>query len=165
MIKSSSWYGISVRVGAQVAVEHLKRKWEGLRVALQDFGKVGAAVAQGLVERGAHIMAISTSQGALYNPQGLSVEKLLMLSQQAGSGLVHLYKEAEPIPREELLTLPVDLLCPCATSESIHAGNAGQIQARIISSGANYPVTPEAEQILQNRGILCLILSQTLEGY
>lgn len=56
----------------------------------------------------------------------------------------------------ELLTLPVDLLCPCATSESIHAGNATQVQTRIISAGANYPVTLEAEQMLLRQGTLCL---------
>ncbi|HWP47156.1 MAG TPA: Glu/Leu/Phe/Val dehydrogenase dimerization domain-containing protein [Candidatus Limnocylindrales bacterium] len=148
--------GLTVITGAQVAVQHRKLKLAGLRVALQGFGKVGAAVAQGLVEREARMVAISTSQGALYHPQGLPVKELLRLSQQVGSELVHVYKEAELIPKEDLLTLPVDLLCPCATSESIHTGNAKQVQAGIISPGANYPVTLEAEQILQNRGILCL---------
>jgi glutamate dehydrogenase (NAD(P)+) len=154
--QSGFYTSLTVVVGAQVAACHLGRELAGLRTAVQGFGKVGAAVAQDLAERGAQIVAVSTSKGALYHPRGLPVKALVVLARQAGSGFVHQYKEAERIDKEDLLTLPVDLLCPCATSESIHAGNAAQVQARIISAGANCPVTPEAEQILLSRGTLYL---------
>lgn len=154
--QSSFYTALTVVVGAQVAARYLGCDLAGLRVAIQGFGKVGIAVAQGLAEKGAQIVAVSTSQGALYHPSGLPIEMLVAMSRQAGSGFVHLYREAERMDKEELLTLPVDLLCPCATSESIHVSNAAQVQARIISAGANYPVTPEAEQMLLRRGTLCL---------
>jgi len=154
--RSGFYTSLTVVVGAQVAARHLGRELAGLRAAVQGFGKVGAAVAQDLAERGAQIVAVSTSQGALYHPRGLPVEALVTLARQAGSGFVHQYKEAERMDREELLTLPVDLLCPCAMGGSIHAGNAAQVQARIISAGANCPVTPEAEQTLLRQEALFL---------
>ncbi len=154
--QSGFYTGLTVVAGAEVAARHLGYELAGLRVAIQGFGKVGAAVAQDLAERGARIVAVSTSHGALYHPHSLPVEELIALCRQAGSGFIKLYKEAEQIDREELLTLPVDLLCLCATSRSIHTGNAARVQARIISSGANYPVTPEAERMLLHQGTLCL---------
>ena len=154
--QSSFYTALTVVVGAQVAARHMGCDLARLRVGVQGFGKVGSAVTQKLAEVGARIVAVSTSRGALYHPRGLPVKELVALSRQVGSSFVHSYREAEQIAKEELLALPLDLLCLCATSESIHAGNATKVQARIISAGANYPVTTEAEEILLRQGTLCL---------
>jgi glutamate dehydrogenase/leucine dehydrogenase len=61
---------------------------------------------------------------------------------------------AESLPREALLELPVDLLCPCARGGSINAGNAARITARYVCAGANNPLTPDAEQMLWARGVI-----------
>ncbi len=154
--QSGFYTSLTVVAGARAAARHLGQELAGLRAAVHGFGKVGVSVAQGLAEHGATIVAVSTSQGALYQPHGLPVETLAALARRAGSGFVLEYKEAERQDKEELLTLPVDVLCPCALSDSLHAGNAAQVQARIVSPGANCAVTLEAERCLVERGTLCL---------
>jgi glutamate dehydrogenase (NAD(P)+) len=101
-------------------------------------------------------VAISTLKGAIFNPQGLDVTKLEHLAAKEGSRVVKLYPEVERIDRAAMLELPVDLLCPCARHNSLHAGNAARVKARIICPGANNPVTREAEEILSKRGVLCM---------
>ena len=117
---------------------------------------MGCALAGLLAEANARVVAISTSRGAILNPQGLDVKRLGRLAAESGSRVVDLYADAERIDRAALLELPVDVLCPCARHNSLHVGNASRVSARILCPGANNPVSPEAEQILFERGVLCL---------
>ncbi len=98
---------------------------------------------------------ISTSRGALYNPEGLNVDRLVRLTEEAGSRVVEFYHDAEFVDREKLLELPVDILCPCARWNSLNMSNAPRIPAQVISPGANNPITPDAEHALFERGVLC----------
>jgi len=63
------------------------------------------------------------------------------------------YNKGEPISNEELLELKVDILLPCAMENVIHKGNADKIKARLISEGANGPITHDAHEILSKKGI------------
>jgi glutamate dehydrogenase (NAD(P)+) len=112
---------------------------------------VGSALARLLVERGATVVAVSTSRGAIHDEGGLDVERLANRALEVGSRFV----EDEPgaIDRAALLELDVDLLCPCARFRSIHAGNVDRVAARAICAGANNPVSPEAEHVLLERGV------------
>jgi glutamate dehydrogenase (NAD(P)+) len=133
---------------------HLDMKLSESSVAIEGFGKVGAPLAALMAETGARVVAISTSRGALYSPQGLDTQRLIELAQRIGSRVVDDYEEAERIDGAALLELPVDLLCPCALGHSLHEGNARQVVARIICPGANNPITAEAESVLFERGVL-----------
>lgn len=117
---------------------------------------MGAPLASLLAQAGARIVAISTTEGAIYNPHGLDVGRLRELATNAGKAVVDRYPDAERIDRAALLELQVDILCPCARHNSIHEGNAPRLTARLVCPGANNPVTPGAERILFERGILCL---------
>lgn len=154
--QSGSFTSLTVVAAARVGLQHRGIQMAGSKAAIEGFGKVGSATAQRLTERGVKIVAISTSQGALFNPAGLPLEPLLSLQQKYGSAFVDHYSEADLISKEELLTLQVDLLCPCGVGQSIHKRNAAEIRARVISAGANCPVTPEAEEILYRQEILFL---------
>ncbi|MBZ0156692.1 MAG: hypothetical protein K8I29_10860 [Alphaproteobacteria bacterium] len=125
-------------------------------VAIEGFGKVGSELALMLERAGATIIAVSTADGALYHPAGLDVSRLHILRREHGSELVFHYPDAQRIGQHELLHLPVEILVPCARTWSIHAGNAGSIEARMIVPAANAPLTPEAERTLLRRGVLCL---------
>ncbi|MCC6346901.1 MAG: Glu/Leu/Phe/Val dehydrogenase [Nitrospirales bacterium] len=124
--------------------------------AIEGFGKVGAELALMLAHAGAKLIAVSTADGALYNPGGLDVKLLCVLRRAYGSELVLHYPDAQRIGQRELLSLPVEILVPCARTWSVDAENAGSVAARMIVPAANAPFTPEAEKILLRRGVLCL---------
>lgn len=155
--RKSGWYtSLTVVAAARAASMEQGRPLERATVAIEGFGDVGAAVAQGLDAIGSRIVAVSTRRGALHAPGGLDVAALLRASREHGSRMVERYGDAERIEREALLELDVDLLVPCARHHSIHEGNAGRIRARAVSCGANVPATDEAEKLLAGRGILCV---------
>lgn len=156
-VERSGYYtALTVFIGLKQAAKHLGLKISRCRVAIEGFGKVGSALGRMLYDAGASVVAISTSRGAIYNPEGLDMPELIRLASESGSRVVDVYSRAERIDLTSLLELPVDILCPCAWINSIHAGNAGRISARIIASGANNPVTPEAEHILFEAGTVSM---------
>lgn len=153
---TGDYTALTVLIGVEEAVRHLGLDLTTCRVVIEGFGKVGSALARLIADAGAKVVAISTARGALHSPDGLNVGRLLDLSQRWGSRVVEHYADAQRITRESLLELPTDILCPCARHESIHEGNAAQIQARVVVPGANNPITAGAEQTLFERGVLCL---------
>jgi glutamate dehydrogenase/leucine dehydrogenase len=147
---------LTVLTGIQRAARHRGLGLEGCTAAVQGWGKVGSALGSLLAQSGIPVVAISTSRGAIHNGQGLDVGELLRLAREHGSRVVEVYRHAERIDLESLLRLDVDVLCPCAISDAIHGGNAPAVQARMVVSGANNAVTPEADRVLFERGVLCL---------
>jgi glutamate dehydrogenase (NAD(P)+) len=155
--ENSGWYtGQTVVASAKVAAEHLSLDLAKATIAIEGFGQVGSAVAEGFRRLGSRIVAISTIRGALYSSKGLDAAKLVECYRQHGSEMVDFFEGPEKIQREALLELDVDVLIPCARHHSIHTGNASKIKARLISCGANVPATKEAEKLLWQRGILCI---------
>jgi glutamate dehydrogenase (NAD(P)+) len=130
------------------------RRLEGLRVAVQGFGNVGSFLAKFLAEDGAKVIAISDSRTALYNPNGIDVPAAFAHKHETGSleGL----RGAEAITNEELILLECDVLAPCALEQVITAENADRVKASIICEGANGPVTPAGDEILEEKGVLLL---------
>lgn len=123
-------------------------------IAIEGFGKVGSWVARHLSETGCKVIAVSTSSGAVYDPEGLNIVELLRLKETFGSDCVLKYKGGKRIGIEDLLTLEMDFLIPCAGSWSINLSNVEKIQAKIILCGANNPVTDMAKQVLIDKGVL-----------
>ncbi|HEX3816333.1 MAG TPA: Glu/Leu/Phe/Val dehydrogenase [Mycobacteriales bacterium] len=122
-------------------------------VAVQGFGKVGGLAAQFLHDAGCKVVAVSDVDGAVYDPGGLDPIALLR-HLQGGAGSVVGYPGTDTITNEELLALDVDVLVPAALEGVVHDGNADQVKARIIVEGANGPTTPDADAILEDRGVL-----------
>jgi glutamate dehydrogenase (NAD(P)+) len=138
----------------QEAVRKLERRMDGLRVAVQGFGNVGSFLAKFLAEQGATVIAVSDSRGGISNEDGLDMAAVLAHKQETGAleGL----RGSESITNEELLLLECDVLAPCALEQVITSANADQVKAKIIAEGANGPVTPAADEILDDRGVLIL---------
>lgn len=154
--ESGYYTALTVLEGAGRAAQHLGFSLPQASVAIEGFGNVGSSVAMLFSRGGSKVVAISTHEGALYASEGLPVEELVERYRQVGSAVVQDSPWGERIQRNELLTLDVDVLSPCARHHSISAQNAGQVNAQVISAGANIPTTAEAEEILFQRGILCL---------
>ncbi len=125
---------------------------EGATVAVQGFGNVGSVAAKLLDDAGAKVVAVSDSNGAIYDENGLGdIDVLLAMKHERG-----FVPDAHPgrhITNEEMLELPVDILVPAALEGQIHAGNAGRIRAKMIVEGANGPTTPDADAVLAANGV------------
>ena len=145
--------GYGVVVAAQAACGFAGMELKGVTVAIEGFGKVGGGVARYMAEAGAKVVAISTISGAIYNQGGLDTKKLLSVRKQSGDRTVEEYEDARRIDKEEIYFLPADVLIPGARPYVIHKNNAIRIQAKVISSIANIPITDEAEEMLFQRGI------------
>lgn len=135
-----------------------KRGWHPreLTVAVQGFGNVGSVAARLLTEEGYRVIAISDRNGGIYNPKGLDITRLLLEYQEKAGGTVSDYREGDRLTQRELLTLNCDVLIPAALGGQITAANASAVRARMIAEGANAPITPEADEILQEKKILVL---------
>jgi glutamate dehydrogenase (NAD(P)+) len=138
----------------QEAVRKRELRMESLRVVVQGFGNVGSFLAKFLAEQGATVIAVSDSRGGIYTEAGLDMAAVLAHKQETGAldGL----RGSESITNEELLLLECDVLAPCALEQVITSANADQVKAKIIAEGANGPVTPAADEILDDRGVLIL---------
>ena len=144
--------------GALYVVRGAARKTQlslrGARVAVQGFGNVGSYLAKFLMEDGANVVAISDSRGGVHNKDGIDVNAAFEHKRQTGSlgGLAG----TEPISNDDLLLLDLDVLAPCALEQVINRSNADRIKAKLVVEGANGPVTPAADDILDQRGIIVL---------
>jgi glutamate dehydrogenase (NAD(P)+) len=130
------------------------RSVAGMRVAVQGFGQVGSYLALFLHQEGATVTAVSDSTTALYNAKGIDVPAAFAHKREFRTlaGL----RDAEAITNEELMLLDVDVLAPCALEQVITGENADRVRASIVCEGANAPVTPAADAILEDKGVLIL---------
>jgi glutamate dehydrogenase (NAD(P)+) len=124
------------------------------RVAIQGFGNVGSVTARLLWREGATVVAVTDARGGVLNDRGLDIRALSAHVSQAGT--VAGFADGEPISNVELLELSCDVLVPAALGGQITERNADRIRARIIAEGANGPTSPEADEILDDRGILVI---------
>jgi len=136
------------------AVRKLQMSLEGTSVAVQGFGNVGSFLAKFLAEDGAKVIAVSDSTSGLHNPNGIDVQAALAHKRE--TGLLAGFRGAEAISNDELLLLECDVLAPCALEQVITSENADKVKAKIIVEGANGPVTPAADEILEDKGVLVL---------
>ncbi len=123
------------------------------KIAIQGFGNAGMfafEIATGI--HGAKVVAISDSSGGIYDPDGLDYNKLVEAKKAAGT--VQGYGKGKKVTNAELLELDVDVLIPAAIENQITAANAVKIKAKIVLELANGPVTPEADRVLFERGVL-----------
>ena len=136
------------------ALKKLGRTFEGLTCAVQGFGNVGSYLAVFLHEQGAKVVAISDSTVAVHNPTGIDIPAAFAWKREHGTlrGL----PSAQEISDGELLELDCDLLAPCALEQVITRENADRIKATLIAEGANGPITPEADAILEEKGVIVL---------
>jgi glutamate dehydrogenase (NAD(P)+) len=130
------------------------RRMSDYSVAIQGFGNVGANLARMLHLEGAKVVAVSDSQGGAYNPNGLDV--LAALAHKQERGTVADLANADAVTNEELVELPCDILAPCALEQVVTEENADRVKATIVCEGANGPVTPAADAILEDKGVLVL---------
>ncbi|MFL5962048.1 MAG: Glu/Leu/Phe/Val family dehydrogenase [Gaiellaceae bacterium] len=138
----------------QSALGKKGQSMQGLRVAVQGFGNVGAYFAKFIAEQGATVVAISDSGGGVYNPNGVDVAAAFAHKRSGGS--LSELKGGEHITNDELIALDCDVFAPCALEQVVTKANADQVKAKVIVEGANGPLTPTADEILEGNGVMIL---------
>lgn len=126
----------------------------GSSFVVQGFGNVGSFFCRLAHEVGAKITTVSDVRGGIHNSGGLDIPKLV--EHVAKTGSVVEFPGSEPISNADLLTTPCDVLVPAALGHVLTADNAKQVSAKYILEAANGPCTAEADDIFNQRGIVCV---------
>jgi glutamate dehydrogenase (NAD(P)+) len=122
--------------------------------AIQGFGVVGMSTAKYLSETGCDIVAISDSSGGIYKEDGLNIDAAIEYKKE--NGRLEGFPGSDKISNEELIGLQVDFLIPAAMEHTITKKNADIIKASIVAEAANAGISPQANKILNDRGIVVL---------
>ena len=124
------------------------------RVAIQGFGAVGKNAARFLADQGAILVGAADSQGSVYDPDGLDVNKLIRLK-DAGKSVVD-YPEGQKFDRDAIVGFDCDIWIPAARPDVVNENNMHSLKAKLVVEGANIPVTEAAEKYLHDQGVLCI---------
>jgi glutamate dehydrogenase (NAD(P)+) len=151
------YFGIREACGVEEDIQALglSKGIEGKRVVVQGLGNVGHNAARFLAADGALLVGLAEYEGAIADPSGLDLEKVLEHRRETGSILG--YPGSTDIPNSlDALELDCDILVPAALENQITKENAARIQARIIAEAANGPTTTAADEILAQKGVMIL---------
>ncbi len=124
---------------------------EKSRVVIQGFGQVGSITAKTLYDRGFRITAVSDINGAVFNDQGINIDQLMDHVDKTGT--IKDFNGAKTMDTAILLEKECDILIPAAVQDVITEENAPRIRTRLLVEAANAPTTPEADNILEEKGI------------
>jgi len=144
--------GLGVTFTAERALGEVGISLDGATVAVQGFGNVGEAAARLIHEGGGRLVAVTDVGGGVVNPHGLDPARLKAWLAENGS--IAGAPDTEPIDNAALLAMDVDLLVLAALEGQVTSNNADAVRAKVIAEGANGPVTPDADPILAERGIV-----------
>ena len=144
--------GVAATIAA--ACERLGLQPARLRAAVQGFGNVGSNAALAAAELGIAVVAVSDVVGGIFHKDGLDIPRLIKHVQATGS--VKGFDGGTEIPRETVLETECDVLIPAAAGSVITEANAGRIRAKMIAEGANAPLTPSADEILNARNVFII---------
>ena len=125
---------------------------KGTRFAIQGFGNVGSHTAQLMWQDGGVVVAVSDVYGGVYNPQGLDIPGLFEHVKRTGT--VTGFGGGQACTNEDVLASDCDVLIPAALGNTLRRDNANSVRARLIIEGANGPTDPEADELLEKRGVL-----------
>ena len=136
------------------ALKDQNRAFSDVSVAVQGFGNVGSNAARLIAEQGARIVAVADHTGGVANPDGLDIPALVdWVAETHG---VKGFSGGEGFDGARIITWNADVLIPAALEAAITKDNANDVKAGIVVEGANAPTTPEADEILNDRGVLII---------
>jgi glutamate dehydrogenase/leucine dehydrogenase len=149
----------------QEFIDTIHPKKKDLTVAIQGFGNAGSNIAKILHYMGYTIVAVSDSKGGVYSTQGIDPEHAVKVKHEKDD-LTHMYCEgtvcdleklerdnAKIIKKGDIITEECDILIPAALDGVINKDNAKDVKAKVILELANGPTTPEADEILKQKGV------------
>jgi glutamate dehydrogenase/leucine dehydrogenase len=144
--------GYGVAVAAEVAASEVGITLKGSQLAVQGFGAVGRHAAKFLGKRGAVLVAVSDSQGAVQNQSGLDIDALIKHKKEGSP--VQTFPGGQAMDSDALVGVKCDIWIPAARPDVLTENNVDQLKAKLVIHGANIPATETAEQLMHERGIL-----------
>ncbi len=150
--------GFGLAVCAEIAQEYSELELKGATVSIQGFGNVGRHAAQYLTDpkRGAVVVAATDLPGTVYNPNGLNVDELARLMKSGRPLTDYNAKGTQILSGDQFIDLEVDIFVPAAQPDVIDEQNASRLRCKLMLQGANIPCSDAAEDILHQRGIVCV---------
>jgi len=136
------------------AAKHLGMDLRTARVAVQGFGNAGSIAAKLMTQEGSTVVAVSDSAGGIRNMNGLDIDRVIGWKKEHGT--VMGFPGSEDISNAQVLETDCDVLIPAALENQITGRNAGRVQAKIVAEAANGPTTPEADEILWEKGVFLI---------
>jgi len=149
--------GYGVAEAAAACAEYKGWTLSGMRAVIQGFGTMGGSSARYLARLGVKVVGVVDVNGAIFNPGGLDVER--MLESRSALGEVDrstLRRDDKLGLRDSWLDIDADILVPAAIGDVLTAGNAGKVKARMVVEAANIPTTDDAAQRLYERGVVVI---------
>jgi glutamate dehydrogenase (NAD(P)+) len=143
--------GWGIRHAAEVGLRYQHMHLDGAHIVIQGFGSVGKHSARFLAAQGAKIVAVNDTRGTTYNPHGLNLEALFELKAEGKS--VADYPDGKCLEQNAIIDIECDIWIPAARPDVIDVENAYRLKTKLLVSGANIPVTFEAEKQLHARRI------------
>jgi glutamate dehydrogenase (NAD(P)+) len=137
-----------------ISLKYCDFELSGARLVIQGFGAVGKHAARFLTGKGAILIAVADSRGAIHNPAGLDLDQLLELKAQDRT--VTEYADAEKLERDAVIDVECDIWIPAARPDVVNEDNVHRLNTRLVVEGANIPFTHGAEQYLHEKGVLCV---------
>lgn len=146
--------GRGVTIVVKEALRELSMPLSGTRVAIQGFGNVGSVAAQLLEAEGLTVLAISDRSGGIYNENGIYVSEAIEWIRK--HKFLDGYPGGDPITNQQILEIETDVLVPAALENVITRKNAANVKAKVIAEGANGPIGPLGEAILEEKGVFVI---------
>ncbi|MFZ9292466.1 MAG: Glu/Leu/Phe/Val family dehydrogenase, partial [Ilumatobacteraceae bacterium] len=150
--------GRGVVEAAELAGREIGLDLRGARISIQGYGQVGAWAARLASARGARIVAVADVGGAIHRESGIDVAALDAAMRAGARSVVEtdqgdiVAKGADGSPA--LFALPADIVMPCALGDAVDARVAATMDARLVVEGANGPLTPDADEVLADKGVV-----------
>ncbi|UCH13335.1 MAG: Glu/Leu/Phe/Val dehydrogenase [Bacteroidales bacterium] len=134
----------------------LKLDLKSMTTSVQGFGKVGSVIAKKLYKAGSKVIAVSDLDGTFYSEKGININKLLDWVKSGKNFIDYKEKSVKIIPNKDFFKIKCDILIPAALENQITENNAGDLDCKVVLEGANGPTTPEADKILEKKGIVVI---------
>jgi glutamate dehydrogenase (NAD(P)+) len=136
--------------------ETLNLDLKSMKTAVQGFGKVGSIIAKKLYQYGNRVIAVSDLDGTFYSEKGINVNRLVEWVKSGKNFIDYKEESVKIIPNKDFFKIKCDILIPAAMENQITENNANDIDCKIVLEGANGPTTPEADEILEKKGIVVI---------
>ena len=146
--------GFGLKASVEAAIKYCDFDLRGARVAIQGFGSVGKHAARFLGQKGTVMVAACDSQGTIYNPKRIDVDRLIALK-DSGKSVID-YPDGEKLGPDAVIDVECEIWIPAARPDVIRKDNVNRLKTKLVPQGANIPFTPEAERILHEKGTLVI---------